>query len=104
MANPPPQRRESAWLTLRQLADALDLSLTHVRREVLRAVPADMQRRTGNRIEVYGRGAIEIWIRRQQLAALDNSDFDDLVDEYYESVRSDNDDPQEPLNPPTESE
>jgi len=56
------KRRESGWIGLKELADALGLSLDHVRKNVLRHVPADCQRRDGQKIMVYGRAAIEAWL------------------------------------------
>lgn len=56
------ERRKSAWLTVRQLADALDVTEGFVRREVLRRVPDDMVRRDCRPMMVYGRGAIEAWL------------------------------------------
>lgn len=57
------ERRESAWLTVRELANALDASEDFVRREVLRRVPADMMRRNTRPMRIYGRGAIEAWLK-----------------------------------------
>ncbi|MEQ8849894.1 hypothetical protein [Botrimarina sp.] len=57
------ERRESSWLTVRQLADALDVSIDYVRREVLRRAPADMVRRDVRPMRVYGRGCIELALR-----------------------------------------
>lgn len=58
-----PARRETAWLTVSQLADALDVTVDFVRREVLRRVPEDMIRRDERPMRVYARGAIERWLK-----------------------------------------
>lgn len=55
-------KHESAWIPLQALADALDISVDHLRKNILRQIPADCQRRDRSKIMVYGRGAIEAWL------------------------------------------
>lgn len=62
MAKLKKHRRESAWLSIRQLADALDVSIAYCRREVLRRTPEDAIRRDEGMIKVHARSAIEGWL------------------------------------------
>jgi hypothetical protein len=57
------ERRETAWVGIRTLADLLDLSVEHTRRSVLRRVPADAVRRRKGRIEVYAIVALTAYLR-----------------------------------------
>ncbi|WP_425397483.1 hypothetical protein [Aeoliella sp.] len=59
------RQRESAWLTVAQLADALDVSQHFVREEVLRCTPSDAKKKEGGRWLVHGRTAIEGYLLDQ---------------------------------------
>jgi hypothetical protein len=65
MARTNQSARETAWLTIRELADALDVTTDYARREVLRRVPASAVRRVERRILVHGRTAIESYLKHR---------------------------------------
>jgi len=79
MAQPPKHPREAAWLTVRQLANALDLTTDFVRREVLRYAPADCIRREGRRIIVHGRTVLENYFAPPEAPALTDDDYRALM-------------------------
>lgn len=53
-----PSGRSSSWLTVQQLADALDVTPDYARRKIIPKARPEWVRREGRRIEAYGRGVI----------------------------------------------
>ncbi|MEO1497868.1 MAG: hypothetical protein AAFV43_12035 [Planctomycetota bacterium] len=80
MLKPQDAWRETSWLTVRQLADALDVSTDYVRREVVRRTPESMIRRELRPMRVYARGAIELWLQSQRLASACDDAISSAID------------------------
>lgn len=82
---PDGKQRESAWLSVAQLADALDVSQHYCREEVLRCTPEAAKKKINGRWLVYGRAAIEGYLAgqlRRRMAADGSTTDPDLLLEF----------------------
>lgn len=84
------RRREDSWLSTRELANALDVSVEWARRELTRRIPPDAKRKIGREWRFYGPVALRVLLipdvrrelieevekaeRRQASAAVGNDD------------------------------
>lgn len=81
------ERRESGWLTVDELSRALDVTAHFVRSDIVKLIPRSCVRRgPRNRLEVYGREALESYFRARPPAPLPtklltDAELDALLDD-----------------------
>ncbi len=76
MAKPKKPDRESSWLSIAQLSNALDLDQSYCRREVLRYAKPEHIRTSGRRKFYKARPILEAYLMNQVRPVAD--DFDEI--------------------------
>lgn len=65
-ANPGP-KRASGWISPQELANALDVRIDYLRRDVLPSLAPGLVRKEGGKTQIHGRSAIDAHLYRRAL-------------------------------------